>query len=341
MKKVIDMRSDTVTQPTDEMREAAVNAIVGDDVYGNDPTVNRLEERAAQILGMEAAMFVPSGTFGNQVSLLTHTNQGDEVILPKYAHLQAHEGGGAAIIASVMLNTIDTENGILPIDEIEERIREEDIHYPKSKLIWLENAFGNGCVLPIDYLKEVRELSNKHNLKIHMDGARVFNASASLGVDVKEITSHVDSIQVCLSKGLCAPVGSILASTKEFIDKARWYRKMLGGGMRQAGIIAGPALVALEDMRERLVEDHDNAKYLAKKLEEIDGVEVFKNRLDINMVFFTIDENIITNDEYVKKMEDKDILVGGIEFGEYRLVTNNDVTKEDIDYFIESLKEIL
>ncbi len=341
MNKIIDMRSDTVTQPTDEMREAAVNAIVGDDVYEDDPTVNLLEKRAAEILGKEAAMFVPSGTFGNQVSLLTHTNQGDEVILPKYAHLQAHEGGAAAIIASVMFNTIDTDNGILPIKEIEDRIREEDIHYPKSKLIWLENAFGNGCVLPMNYLEEVRQIADRNNLKIHMDGARVFNAAASLGVDVKDIAKNVDSIQVCLSKGLCAPVGSIVASTKEFIDKARWYRKMMGGGMRQAGIIAGPALVALETMRDRLVEDHENAMYLAQELDKLDGINVFKDRLDINMVFFTMSKDVMTSDQFVKKLEDKGILVGGIEFDEYRLVTNNDVTREDINYFLDVFKELV
>ncbi len=339
---MIDLRSDTVTKPTEEMRIAAANAVVGDDVYGDDPTVKELELRAAQILGMDAAMFVPSGTFGNQVSLLTHTNQGDEVILPFDAHLRFHEGGGAAIIASVMTQPIASTNGVMELSKVEAAIRDlDDIHYPKTSLIWLENAYGAGTVLPLDYLNDIRNLANKHKLKVHMDGARVFNAATHLGVDVKEITQYVDSIQVCLSKGLCAPVGSVVAGSKEFIEKARWYRKMMGGGLRQAGIIAAPALIAIEKMPSRLYVDHENAQYMAKHLNRIDGVEVMMDRLDINMVFFTIDEEIITSEKFVKQCMEHNILINGIELGEYRFVTNNDVSKDDIDYVIDVMNKIL
>lgn len=338
---MIDLRSDTVTNPTEEMRKAAMNAEVGDDVYGDDPTVTRLESLAAEMLGMESAMFVPSGTFGNQVSLLTHTNQGDEIIIGSDAHLRAHEGGGAAIIAGVMMSPIDVHKGMMDLDKIEFAIREDDIHYPKTGLIWLENAYGSGEVLPLDYLASVRTLADKYDVKIHMDGARVFNAAVSLGVDVKEITKHVDTIQVCLSKGLCAPVGSIVAGSKEFVDKARWYRKMMGGGLRQAGIIAAPGIIALEEMTKRLHIDHENAKILASKLNEIDVVNVMMDRLDINMVFFTIDESIITSDKLVEEFLKRDVVISGSEFGEYRFVTSNDVLLTDIDYVVKTMNDIL
>lgn len=338
---MIDLRSDTVTMPTDEMREAAKNAIVGDDVYGDDPTVTELEELAAKMLGMESAMFVPSGTFGNQVSLLTHTNQGDEIIIAKDSHLVAHEGGGAAIIASVMMKILSTEKGMMSYDEIKNAIREDDIHYPKTGLIWLENAVGTGDVLPLEYLKEINTIAKERGVKIHMDGARVFNAAVSLGVDVKEITKYVDSIQVCLSKGLCAPVGSVVAGTKLFVDKARWYRKMMGGGLRQAGILAAPGIIALEKMTKRLHIDHENAKYLAIKLDEIYCVNVKMDRLDINMVFFTIDEDIISSADFVEKLQNMKIKSNGSEGGEYRFVTSNDITKSDVDYVVKAIKSML
>ncbi len=338
---MIDLRSDTVTNPTEEMRVAAMNAEVGDDVYGDDPTVSKLESLAAEMLGMESSMFVPSGTFGNQVSLLTHTNQGDEIIIGSDAHLRAHEGGGAAIIAGVMMSPIDVCKGMMDLSKIEYAIREDDIHYPRTSLIWLENAYGSGEVLPIDYLEKVRTIADKYGVSVHMDGARVFNAATSLGVDVKEITRYVDSIQVCLSKGLCAPVGSIVAGNKEFIDKARWYRKMMGGGLRQAGIIAAPGIIALEKMTKRLHIDHENAKILASKLNEIDCVNVMMDRLDINMVFFTIDESVISSDKLVEEFLKRDIVVSGSEYGEYRFVTSNDVSVDDIDYVVSVMKDIL
>ncbi len=338
---MIDLRSDTVTNPTQKMRDAARDAKVGDDVYGDDPTVTELESLAARMLGKESAIFVPSGTFGNQLSLLTHTNQGDEIIIGSDSHLKVHEGGGAAIIAGVMMSAIDVDKGMMNLEKLELAIREEDIHYPRTGLIWHENAYGSGEVLPLDYLKAVRELSKKYEVPVHMDGARVFNAATSLGVDVKEITQYVDSIQMCLSKGLCAPVGSILAGTKEFIDKARWYRKMLGGGLRQAGIIAAPGIIALEEMTKRLHVDHENAKILAEKLNAVPNVDVCMDRLDINMVFFTIDENILSSEKFVEEFAKRDIVVSGSEFGEYRFVTHNDIGLEDIDYVVKVTEEIV
>ncbi|MFV0424753.1 MAG: low-specificity L-threonine aldolase [Bacilli bacterium] len=338
---MIDLRSDTVTNPTDEMREAAKIAEVGDDVYDDDPTVKKLENLAATMLKKEAAMFVPSGTFGNQVSLLTHTNQGDEIIIGKDSHLCAHEGGGAALISGVMIKALDVNSGLMDLNEIESSIREEDIHFPKTKLIWLENACGSGEVLPIDYLRSVREIANRYNLSIHMDGARIFNAAVSLGIDVSEIAKYADTVQFCLSKGLCAPVGSLVVGNVKFIAKARWYRKMMGGGLRQAGIIAAPGIIALEKMTKRLYVDHENAKLLAKGLDEISNINVMMNRLDINMVFFTISEKIITSSELISKLEANGIIANGAEFGEYRFVTTNDISTTDIDYVINIMRNIV
>lgn len=338
---MIDLRSDTVTKPTQEMRDAALNAKVGDDVYRDDPTVIELEELAAKMLGMEAAMFVPSGTFGNQVSLLTHTNHGDEIIISSDAHLKEHEGGGAALISGVMMRSIDAINGVMDLGKIKKSIREDDIHYPKTKLIWLENAYGNGCVLPLDYLKDVYNIAKDAGIKVHIDGARIFNAAVSLGVDVKEITQYADTVQVCLSKGLCAPIGSIVAGSSEYIDKARWYRKMMGGGMRQAGVIAAPGIIALNVMTKRLHMDHDNAKYLAHKLNENSYINVLMDRLDINMVFFTISEEIINSENLVSLLARNNILSNGIENGEYRFVVSNDVSRDDIDYVVEVMNKLV
>lgn len=338
---MIDLRSDTVTKPTQEMREAAFSAHVGDDVYRDDPTVIELEKLAAHMLGMEDAMLVPSGTFGNQVSLLTHTNHGDEIIISKDAHLKEHEGGGAALISGVMMRSLDAVKGMMNVNEIRESVREDDIHYPKTKLIWLENAYSNGNVLSLDYLSEVRDVANEFGIMVHIDGARIFNAATFLNVDVKEITKYADSVQICLSKGLCAPIGSIVAGKQEFIDKARWYRKMMGGGMRQAGVIAAPGIIALKEMTKRLDVDHDNAKYLAEKLNENNFINVEIDRLDINMVFFTIDNQIISSEDLVLRLKENNILSNGIEKGEYRFVVSNDVSRDDIEYVIKIMNSIV
>ena len=270
--KKIDFRSDTVTQPTKRMRDAMCRAEVGDDVYGDDETVNNLQKYVADLCGMEAAIFVPSGTFCNQLALFTHCNRGEEVILPDECHIVQHEAGSAAIISGVNLRTLPTNNGKMDLNKIENAIRKErDIHYPVTKLICLENAFSDGTVVDIEYMRSVKKLANKYKLKVHLDGARFFNAVTSLNCDIRDITENVDSLNICLSKGLCAPIGSMLVGSKAFIEEALYKRKIMGGGMRQVGIIAAAGQIAVKEMRLRLVEDHDNARYLAERLDIISG----------------------------------------------------------------------
>lgn len=337
---MIDLRSDTVTNPTTKMREAMYNAVVGDDVYGDDPTVNELEEYAAKLVGKEAALFVPSGTFGNQVSLLTHCNRGDEVILGDDCHIVQHEVGSSSVIAGVQLRTLTSNKGILDVEEIKSKIREDDLHYPKTGLICVENAHSNGRVIPIEVLKEIYSVAKNHDIPIHLDGARLFNAAVALDVEAKEITGYCDSVMFCLSKGLCAPVGSIVAGTKTFIDKARKNRKLMGGGLRQSGILAAAGLVALKDMTKRLHIDHENAKNLAAKLNELDNIQVFLEDTHINMVFFKITKDI-DYDDIISYYNKKDIKVNGPENGIMRFVTNNDVSEKDVDYIVECTNEYL
>jgi len=339
--KIIDFRSDTVTKPTMKMREVMFEALVGDDVYGDDPTTNKFEEMAAEILGKEAALFVPSGTFGNQVSILTHTNRGDEIIASSDAHIIWHEAGAAAVISGVQTCTIETKNGTYDIEKLKRSIRTEDIHHPITGLICMENAHGSGKVVSIENMKAVYELAQSKNIPVHLDGARVFNAAIALDVDVKDITKYCDSVNVCLSKGLCAPIGSVIAGTKKFIDKARRNRKLMGGGMRQVGILAAAGIVAMTEMVERLPQDHENAKYLAERLKEIDILKVQEDQLDINMVFFKADEKLIDSEYVVKGLLDRGIKVNGGENCMWRFVTNNDIETQDIDRLIIALKELL
>lgn len=337
----IDLRSDTVTMPTDEMREAMAKAVVGDDVYEDDPTVNKLEKMAAEMLGKEAALFVPSGTFGNQLAIFTHAKRGQEVIIGSNNHIVVHEVGATAVIAGVQLRTIDTDNGKMDPHLVEKSIRVDDIHEPETGLICVENAHGVGTVIPLDNLQAIKEIALKHQIPVHMDGARIFNAATSLGLDVKEIVNCADSVMFCLSKGLAAPVGSILVGDKDFIKTARKKRKLMGGGMRQVGILAAAGIIALEKMTLRLKEDHDNAKYLAEELSKIPGIKVKFDRLDIDMVFFELSEDIISSNELVEKLLEKNIKINGIDNGEYRFVTHVGVSRSDIDYVIKCMKEIL
>ncbi|MEG2288955.1 MAG: low specificity L-threonine aldolase [Clostridium sp.] len=337
----IDLRSDTVTELTENMRKAMYTAIVGDDVYDDDETTKQLEAYAAELIGMEAALFVPSGTFGNQLSLLTHCNHGEEVILGDNCHIVADEVGASSIIAGVQLRTISTQNGeINPLD-IENRIRVgDDIHYPKTALICLENAHSNGRVISLENMNEIREISKRHNIPIHLDGARLFNAASYLGVDVKEITKNVDSVMFCLSKGLCAPVGSILAGNKEFIAKAKKYRKLMGGGLRQCGVIAAPALIGLKEMIPNLKVDHEKALLLAKELSSISGITVFEDDIHVNMVFLTLDESIPSNG-LVDYLFSKGIKINGAENGTMRFVTHYWITEENIHTVVQSIKDYI
>ncbi|MFW6119766.1 MAG: low-specificity L-threonine aldolase [Petrotogales bacterium] len=337
--KWIDIRSDTVTTPTPDMRKAMYEAEVGDDVYGDDPTVNRLEELSAKILGKEDALFVPSGTFGNQLAIMTHTNMGDEIILSDSNHIFVHEVGASSVIASVQMRTLECDDGEPEISRIEHSIREQDIHFPKTGLICMENAHSSGRVVELDYLEKVKRLANKYNIPVHLDGARIFNAAIALDVEPKEIAKTADSVMFCLSKGLAAPIGSILAGDKAFIEKARKGRKLMGGGMRQAGIIAAAGIVALETMIKRLAEDHLNARVLAGKLSDIPALNVLVDQLDINMVFFTLNKKSKIN--LVEMMNDKGIKINPPENGVYRFVTNKDITKKDIDEVTKAIEGIL
>ena len=338
---VIDVRSDTVTQPTKEMREAAFSCPVGDDVYRDDPTVNRLEERAAEILGKEAALFVTSGTQGNQTAIMTWTGRGDEILVSDAAHIYEHEVGAVAVLSGANMRTLHFENGMPDCAMIEEAIREEDIHCPVTTLICLENALANGRVVPVSVMKEIHEMAKGHGIPVHLDGARCFNAAVSQGVDVKEITRYADSVSCCLSKGLCAPVGSVLAGSREFIERARKNRKLLGGGMRQAGILAAPALIAIEEMPKRLHVDHDNAKHLAEGLARIPGIVCDPEAVEINMVFFRMEAEKKVRADYPGCLLEHGILVNGESCGMFRMVANAGVTREDMDVILKVTEEYL
>lgn len=339
--KNIDLRSDTVTWPTEEMRKAMVNAEVGDDVYGDDPTSNRLQEMAASILNKEAALFVPTGTMGNQLALFTHINRGDEVIIPENNHIVVHECGAAAIIAGANLRCLSSDNGMVDLKAVERTIRFGiDIHEPKTGLICTENAHSTGVVHPISYMKELYAIGQKNKIPVHLDGARIFNAASYLKVEVSEIAQYADSVMFCLSKGLCAPVGSMLVGTKAFIEAARRKRKILGGGMRQVGILAQAGIIALEQMTKRVHEDHEQALYLADLLSEIPGLEVFRDEVHINMVFFNIHKPIDPK-TLTEALQKEGILVNAPENGLMRLVTHYYIGKEQVDKTVSTFREIL
>jgi threonine aldolase len=339
--RYIDLRSDTVTQPTQEMRDAMYKAPVGDDVYQDDPTTNELERVAAEILGKEAAIFVTSGTMGNQLAIMSQTRRGDEIIVGAQAHIHMHEVGAAAVLSGVNQRILYYPDCMPDEKMIENAIRPDDIHEPPTALICVENALANGRVVPPERMKKIYRLARRHKLPVHLDGARIFNAAVALGVDVRELTQYCDTVSCCLSKGLCAPVGSVLAGPKAVIDRARKYRKMLGGGMRQNGILAAAGLIAITEMPKRLHIDHENARYLADRLETVPGVHVCRDRLDIDMVFFNVDAPQATVDALPERMLRRGVKVGGYEEGAIRWVTNRDVSRKDIDAAVAALDEAL
>jgi len=330
--KYIDLRSDTVTLPTQEMREAIYKAEVGDDVYGEDPTIKKLEKMAADIMGKEAAMFVTSGTQGNQVCVMTHTRPGDEIILEERSHIISYEVGGIGYLAGVQAKLIVGKNGVMDPKDIENAIREEDIHYPRTSLICVENTHNRagGTVIPLDILKKTYEIAKDHGLPVHMDGARIFNAATYLGVPVKEIAQYADSVMFCLSKGLCAPVGSVVVGTKEFIDRARKFRKMLGGGLRQAGFLAAAGIIGIEKMSKRLKEDHDNARLLAEGLNSIPGIEIDMETVQTNIVICDLSNLGMTSGELSERILKDGIKVNGGSSYSIRFVTQYGIEREDI-----------
>ena len=331
--KAIDLRSDTVTRPTSEMRSVMVNAEVGDDVYGEDPTVNRLEAFAAELLNKEAAIFVTSGTQSNLLALLSHCERGDEYIVGQQAHTYKYEGGGAAVLGSIQPQPLDYQSdGTLDLSRVEATIKPDDSHYARTRLLCLENT-QSGKVLPLEYLKQARAFCDRTGLALHLDGARIFNAAVSLDVPVSEISNQFDTVSVCMSKGLGAPVGSVLCGRREMVTKARRWRKVLGGGMRQAGMLAAAGLYALQNNVERLKEDHDNARFLAQKLASVPQVKVDGGGARTNMVFINIEAE--QSRRLNKYLAERDILVGG--YGAMRLVTHLDVEKADIHRFVREV----
>ncbi len=331
---MIDLRSDTVTRPTEEMRQAMAQALVGDDVYGDDPTVNDLEEYAAQRHGFEAALFTTSGTQANLLALMSHCERGDEYLCGQQAHNYKYEAGGAAVLGSIQPQPIENNpDGTLCFDKLRMAIKPDDFHFARTKLLSLENTI-NGKVLPISYMSEARKFCNQHQLSLHLDGARVYNAATALDVDIQEISTHFDSMTICLSKGLCAPVGSLLLGSTALIDKAKRIRKMVGGGMRQAGILAAAGKIALTEQTKRLQVDHDNAKYLAQQLNQIEGFSVNEQHVQTNIVFAKVEPSLDI-EQLVETLKTKDILLSAS--NPMRFVTHQDVSREDIDIMIREI----
>jgi threonine aldolase len=335
--KYIDLRSDTVTLPTKEMYEAMMAAPLGDDVAGDDPTVTGLETLCAGIMGKESALFVPSGTMGNLCSILSHTSRGDEALLCSNSHIVAYEVGGIAALGGVMSRNLTFPGGIPDAGIIEAAIRPDNIHHPPTRLICLENALGNGRVVPPDIMADIYEIARRRGIPVHLDGARIFNAAASLNIDVKELVRYCDSVSFCLSKGLCAPVGAVVAGSGEFILRAKKYRKMLGGGMRQSGILAAAGMVAVTKMPGRLGEDHNNAKYLAEKLSALDYVRVDIPSVEINIVFADIDKPAAWKENLPAQMLKSGVKIYDHMNGRFRFLTHNGISRDDIDEFIEKL----
>ena len=337
--KYIDLRSDTVTEPTPIMLKAMVDADVGDDVYGDDPTVSKLQKIAAKLLGKDDALFVPSGTFGNQLAILTHTSRGDEVLIPEDNHIVLYEVGAPQVISSVGLRLLNSDNGKIDLKELEKKFRSDDIHFPRTGLICTENAHSNGKIVPVSNLKDVYSFSKNMGAPLHLDGARIFNAAIKLEVEPILIAKYCDSVMVCLSKGLCSPVGSILAGKKEFIKKARKSRKMMGGGMRQAGYLAAPGIISLEKMVKRLKDDHDSAEYLADLIEETGYFKVDRNRLDINMVFCEAVADGFEHDKLIAYLLKNMIKINPSHDGEFRFVTHYWIDREKIRHVAGTLKK--
>jgi threonine aldolase len=340
----IDLRSDTVTWPTEEMREAMANAVVGDDVFGGDPTVNKLEAETAELLGKEAALFVSSGTQGNLISVLAHCGRGDEIILGDKSHTFVFEAGGVAALGGVHPHTVPmNDDGTLDLDDIRAAIRGDNIHFPRTKLITLENTqnIAGGVSLSKEYSDQVADIAHENGLKLHIDGARIFNAAADLNISVKDLIEKADSMTFCLSKGLCAPVGSIIVGTADFIAESRRLRKMLGGGMRQAGVLAAAGLLSIHKMANRLHEDHENATFIGQELLKIPGIDVLS--INTNFVFIELNADVpISGAELMQRMEDEHdvLLMIYPNTQKFRLVTHYWITRERAEKFVEAMRTL-
>jgi threonine aldolase len=333
-----------MTRPTAAMSEAMARADVGDDVFGEDPTINRLEEMAAERLGKEAAVFVASGTMGNLVSLLAHCGRGEEIILGSLSHTFFFEQGGSSAVGGIHPRTIPNQpDGTLLPAEIEAAIRTDNVHFPRTRLIVLENTHNlcSGYPLDTEYMRTVGDIARCHGLKIHVDGARLFNAAAALGITVDKLAAEADSVSFCLSKGLAAPVGSVVCGSREFIHKARRARKIIGGGMRQAGVLAAAGIVALNEMVERLVEDHDNARKLAEGLAEMPGLSIDPTGIKSNIVYFGVRRDDISAEQLVARLDEVGTRMLPVGADRIRAVTHYHITADDIDYALGAFSKIL
>ncbi len=342
--RAVELRSDTMTRPTPAMRKAMAAAEVGDDVFGEDPTVNRLEAMAAERLGKEAALFVPSGTMANLVSQMAHCGRGDEMILGSLAHSFYYEQGGSAAVAAIHPRTVPNQpDGKLPLDELEAAIRSDNIHFPRTRLIALENTHNlcGGAPLEPAYLKAVADIARRRGIQLHIDGARLFNAAAALGVPARDLALEADSVSFCLSKGLAAPVGSVVCGSQEFILAARRARKVLGGGMRQAGVLAAAGMVALNEMADRLAEDHANARRLAEGLAEMPGLQLEPERYKTNIVYFDVVKPGLNAAELVAALQQEGVRMLASGTHTLRAVTHYEVTVADIDYALNVMTQVM
>lgn len=342
-KEFIDLRSDTVTLPTEEMREAIKHAELGDDVFNEDPTVNRLQEMAAKKMGKEAALLVTSGTQANLVSLLSNTKRGEMVILEAESHIYWYEVGGLSAIGGLLPWPIKGTSGVLDPRDIETALRPKDIHCPETTLVCIENTHNRagGTIVSPNQIRAISEVVHGNDLKLYMDGARIFNAAVAMETDVKEFTKHVDNLMFCLSKGLSCPVGSIVAGDQEFIDRARKIRKILGGGMRKAGIVAAPGIIALQTMIDRLKEDHKHARLLAEKLAGINGISVNLRNVQTNIIFADVSGLGITTSQFVSKLEEKGLLVLAMDRHNVRIVTHRGIEKEHIEKALNVIESVI
>ena len=343
MNEWVDLRSDTVTRPTPEMRRAMAEAEVGDDVFGEDPSVNRLEARAAEIMGKEASLFVPSGTMGNQIAVQVHTSPGHEIICDERSHVVLYEMGGPAKLSSCVTRTVATEDGILRWDEIRGRIRPASDHYQGTGLVAIENSHNvaGGRVYPVGVIEELCDYARAAGVRVHMDGARIFNAAAHSRSRVDEVAAPVDSVMFCLSKGLGAPVGSMLAGSREFIGQARLVRKALGGGMRQAGVLAAAGLVALEKSPHDLPTDHAHARYLAESLAEMPGIAIDPMKVETNIVIFDVSGTDLSSDDFCARLKENGVLALGLDQRRTRMVTHHDVNREGCEKAVAAVRDLL
>jgi threonine aldolase len=341
--KAIDLRSDTVTRPSKGMREAMANAEVGDDVFGEDPTVNELQRRCAEITGKEVALYVPSGCMANQLAIKSQTNPADEVILEAESHILNYETAAPAFISGVQVFPVEGKNGVFTAEDVQKHIRPKAYYFPKTALICIENTHNRagGTIFPINKIKDMRELALNEGIRMHMDGARVFNASVETGIPVKEYASYVDTISFCFSKGLGAPVGSILCSDKETITKAHKYRKIIGGGMRQAGILAAAALYALDNNVLRLKEDHEKAKYFADEICRLKDISVDLSTVQTNIIIFRLNRSDEEINKFKDALNEEGILISDGSYGSLRAICHLDVSMNEVKEAIRVIKNIL